>query len=441
MNFSSTRIKKVLTAIFITFITLALVTSAIILLNRKFPIEVLDESKVSDGYTLFSPLFDTNTYLINNDGDVVKTWKSDYGPGNSVYLLPNGNLLRTAKVDQDTFTRGAGGRVEMFSWGGDLVWEFDYATDSYIQHHDIEPLPNGNILILAWDAKESAEAIANGMDSEYVKEDGIITDKIIEVNPETDEIVWEWDTWDHIVQDVDPAKPNFGVIAENPRKLNVNYFKYSRPVDWTHANSVDYNEEHDQIMISAREFNEIWIIDHNTTTDEAKGEAGDLLYRWGNSETYNQGTLEDRILYKQHDAEWVDKGLPGEGNVLIFSNGENAVKENSEVLEVKLPLNPSGGYSTEDNKFNDSEIVWSYGSKENERFYSHFISGAQRLQNGNTLITSGAEGVLFEVTEENQIVWKYNNPFNNFSPELEKDVKYIFRADKYSKDYEGFWDL
>ncbi|MCA9383718.1 aryl-sulfate sulfotransferase [Candidatus Dojkabacteria bacterium] len=415
--------------------------------EKENPVLFLDKENVADGYTLFSPLYNTNTYLINNEGKLVHKWESDYPPGNSLYLLENGNLLRTALVDQDKFTRGAGGRVELISWDGELLWEFDYNSDQHIQHHDIELLPNGNILILAWDEKSNEEALSKGMSEEYVKEGAIITETIIEVNPETNEIVWKWDTWDHIVQDADSEKPNYGVIEENPRKVNINYYKYSRDIDWNHANSVDYNEEFDQILISVREFNEIWVIDHSTTTEEAMssdggqyGFGGDLLYRWGNLEAYNNGEEADRQLFKQHDAEWIAEGLPGAGHVTIFDNGQNNSRQYSRALEISLPVNEEGVYEIEGNKFADAEIIWQYGEEEDDRFYSYFISGTQRLRNGNTLITNGADGIFFEVDSDKNIVWKYANPIDSYSEEREEYVKFVFRADKYPSDYPAFDD-
>ena len=79
----------------------------------------------------------------------------------------------------------------------------------------------------------------------------------------------------------------------------------------THANGIDYNADLDQIVLSFREVSEFWVIDHNTTTEEAAGPAGDLLYRWGNPEAYDRGKPADRQLFFQHDAKWVPDGTPG----------------------------------------------------------------------------------------------------------------------------------
>ena len=100
------------------------------------------------GYNLFSPQTSTDTYLLDNDGNTVHTWSSAYRPGLSAYLLEDGSLLRTANTGDSTLNAGgAGGRVERYDWDGNLTWAFDYSTADHRQHHDVEFLPNGNILV------------------------------------------------------------------------------------------------------------------------------------------------------------------------------------------------------------------------------------------------------------------------------------------------------
>ncbi|MFQ5493681.1 MAG: aryl-sulfate sulfotransferase [Candidatus Dojkabacteria bacterium] len=418
--------------------------------GREKPIEgtlFIDNENVASGYTLFSPLNGTGAYLINNQGEVINSWESEYFPGNSEYLMEDGTLYRGGKLTQDVITHGgASGIIEKYSWDGELLWDYEYLGDDFISHHDIEVLPNGNILIQGWERKTQKEALAVGMDKEYATEDGVTVDYLVELNPETKEIVWEWHIWDHLVQNRDKTKPGFGKIKDNPNRINVNYYDYSRPVDWTHANSVDYNEDLDQILLSVREFNEIWIIDHSTTTKEANGSTGgrygmggDLLYRWGNDFAYGQGTNDDRILYLQHDAEWVPNGHPGEGNITVYSNGQREdVREYSTVEEIKPPLTEDGFYEMDGDKFVPADRIWTYGDGEEETFFSFFISGSQRLPNGNTFITSGAEGRFIEVTSDKQIVWEYLNPLQDYSDYFEEDVRQVFRAYKYPEDFAGF---
>lgn len=127
---------------------------------------ILKNEKAFNGYTLFCPTTSTTSFLIDIEGRIVNMWESDYEPGQAVYLLENGHLLRTAFVGPEanhTFHGGgAGGRVQEFTWDGTLVWEFEYKSDAYLLHHDIERLPNGNILTIAWEKKSRLEIHQSG---------------------------------------------------------------------------------------------------------------------------------------------------------------------------------------------------------------------------------------------------------------------------------------
>ena len=117
-------------------------------------------------------------------------------------------------------------------------------------------------------------------------------------------------------------------------------------------------------------------------------------------------------LYGQHDVQWIEEGMPGEGNLLLFNNGERGGRDHSSVDELSTPITEDGQYEIEEGvAFGPKEALWTYGNKDSERFSSSFISGAQRLPNGNTLICSGADGRLFEVSPKGEIVWEYVNGF------------------------------
>ena len=252
---------------------------------------IMNSEESLDGYTLFAPNTSTITYLIDNCGKIINSWESEYDVGLSVYLLENGNLLRTIrKNDNNSFTAGGiGGAIEEYNWEGELIWEYTYANKIVNQHHDIEPLPNGNILILAWEKKTSNEAESMGAINLNTEE--IWPEHIIELEKETNNIVWEWHAWDHLIQDTDPSLPNYGSISENPQRININYKKpnnnpnnlspFNGNGDWMHANSIDYNADLDQIIISLRRWNEIWIIDHSTSTKEASSSTGGIYGKIG----------------------------------------------------------------------------------------------------------------------------------------------------------------
>jgi Arylsulfotransferase (ASST) len=187
-----------------------------------------------------------------------------------------------------------------------------------------------------------------------------------------------------------------------------------------HVNAVAYNAELDQIVLSSPAFHEIWIIDHSTTKEQAKGhtggrwgKGGDILYRWGNPRAYQSGTSVDQRLFGQHNIQWIAKGLSGEGHLLVFNNGGGRKPvEHSSVDEFVPPTDKDGNYvRPKHGPFGPAQPLWSYTAPDKKDFYSWFISGAQRLPNGNTLINSGAVGIVFEVTPEKETVWKFANPF------------------------------
>ncbi len=233
-----------------------------------------NDSAAFNGYTLFAPSANNITYLIDNCGAIINSWESSYRPGQSAYLMEDGSLIRTARIGSPFSSGGTGGRIEMYSWDGALRWGYNYSTATYHQHHDIEVLPNGNVLILAWELRTPAEAIQAGRDPDRVPAAGLWSERIVEVKPvgPTDgEVVWEWHLWDHLVQDQDSLSNNFGAVEDHPELIDLNFPNNSISSDWIHANSIDYNPELDQIMINSRDFEEFWIIDHGITTEEAAG--------------------------------------------------------------------------------------------------------------------------------------------------------------------------
>lgn len=422
----------------------------------------VNEALSYDGYTLFAPLQYTTTYLINNEGLLVHSWESDYKPGNSVYLLDNGHLLLTCDDDSPFFKRGgAGGIVQEFDWDGTLLWEYEYSSRYHRQHHDIVMLPKGNMLMIAWELNTQAEAILAGRKPSLLTDGELWPDHLIEVEPDSvhggGTIVWEWHVWDHLVQDYDSTKANYGVVAEHPELVDINFVTRRAGNDWNHTNSIDYNEEYDQIMISVRAFKEIWIIDHSTTAEEAAGhtggnggKGGDLLYRWGNPQVYGAGDADNQKLFGQHDARWIEAGYPGAGHILIFNNGNDRPEGNyTSIEEIEPPVDEEGNYSyTPGLPYGPNESVWTYTGEIRDNFYASIVSGAHRLPNGNTLICDGSHGTFFEVTTEGDTVWYYINPVTGDGPLtqgssiplLDETVQKnkVFRATRYGLDYPGF---
>ncbi|MCX7428946.1 MAG: SUMF1/EgtB/PvdO family nonheme iron enzyme [Planctomycetia bacterium] len=267
----------------------------------------LNTPKACTGYTLFAPKHNNVIYLMDNAGQIVHQWKSDYEPGQSVYLKPNGNLLHCCFTKNKGFTSGGeGGRVEEFDWDGNIVWEFEYSSDQHLSHHDIAPLPNGNILMLVVEKKSYEESLAAGFKPEMLRDRQLFPDSVIEVQPtypKGGKVVWEWRVWDHLIQDYDRTKVNYGDVAAHPELIDVHCNGRPVPAFWNHMNSIAYNAKLDQIVLSVRGCNEIWFLDHSTTTKEAAshtggkhGKGGDIIYRWGNPAAYNRGATRDKQL-------------------------------------------------------------------------------------------------------------------------------------------------
>lgn len=452
-----------------------------------------------DGFALIAPLRSTDTYLVNLNKEVVHRWQADLPPAGTAYLLENGDLLRGARDPDFKEFRGGGigFKLERYSWEGELLWSFQYANEDHCFHHDIAPMPNGNILMIAWERITKEEAIAQGRDPKLLQED-LWPDQVIEIQPEGEtggKIVWKWRMWDHLVQDFDREKPNYGVIYEHPELIDLNNTGSTPPstpeelrklrsvgytgggddddddrkrgkADWMHTNAIDYNAELDQIALSAKHFSEVWIIDHSTTIEEAaghrggkRGMGGDLLYRWGNPWAYKSGTVENKKLFDQHDVRWIAQGFPGAGHITAFNNGHG--REYSSIVEIEPPMDKDGDYILDDEgRYGPEEMTWEYTAEPKEEFYSSFISGSARLANGNTYICEGASGRFFEVNSQGKKLWEMVNPFggelsmegrpHDVEDEARKIIESgegtksfvnntaLFRATKYVPDYPAF---
>jgi len=407
----------------------------------------LNDSSSYQGYTLFIPKTNTTTYLIDNMGRVVHTWEGEYNPAASAYFLEDGTLLRSSLLPD---TDGNSGGFRKVSWNGEILWEVPFG----LQHHDLNPLPNGNVIMITTDVITKNEAIAMGRDLKILgprlRSLHIVEVKYVSVD--SSEIVWEWWARDHFIQEYDSTKANYGIVSDHPELINFNY-PASDAADWLHPNSIDYNENLDQVMVSVREISEIWIIDHSTTTEEAashsggkQGRGGDLLYRWGNPQAYNRGDSSTQILYRQHNATWIKSDCPGAGNITIFNNGlgrpEGAF---SMVEEITPPVDTSGYYYLVSGlAYGPNQVTWRYPEELDTNFFSPNFSSAQRLPNGNTLICSGANGTFFEVTSEGKIVWWYVNPVTSNGPLRQNDEvadNAVYRCYRYSTDFPGFKGL
>lgn len=373
------------------------------------------------GLTLFNPNFDQNTYLLDNNGQIVHTWSFTQNPGNTVYLEQDGTLLRSHQITGGIGIGGKGGGAQRVRFDGSFSWNFPVANSLIQQHHEILPMPNGNVMMIVWAKRTAADAIAAGRNPSLITGSSFFPDMLIEYQqsgPTTGTEFWRWDSMDHLVQDFDPTKPNFGVVADHPELIDINFPpEVIGNGDWLHANSVSYDEQLDQILFSTPFLNELWIIDHSTTSAEAAGSSGgtygkggDLLYRWGNPAAYDAGTSADQELFNPHGGMFIEPGSPGAGNILVFNNRVPGPVLHSEVWELTRQADAGGNYPlAPGTAFGPAAPAWSYASPVLSDFFSSFLSSAQRMPNGNTLVCSGVQGWLFEVDPAGTKVWEYSN--------------------------------
>ena len=448
------------------------------------PTELLfsDKEKAFNGYTLFG--VGSRTYLLDMEGRVVHTWPVGTNP----HLLDNGNVLDATKDDPSGFQG-----FQEVDWDGKTVWEYTEKREGYAPHHDWVRIFNKALnapttLYIANKSITNDQAITAGADPKKGPYREGQMDAIVEVDMQG-KVVWEWWFFDHVVQDIDPAKPNHvgpgKTIADHPGRINLNMPGKPLKRDWLHCNSLDYNAESGHLVINSVQ-GELYVIDHDGTfvagdaptgIAKAASPAGDFLYRFGDPARYGQGDP-PRVLenwdsatsgHKQmggaHDAHWIRPGLPGAGHLMVFNNGQYLYQRTpqSAILEINPFLDATGrdsgkyvnpplaGYRRETYDHDthneprqiSNQIVWSYRSVNSHNFFSHIGSSGQRLPNGNTFICSNTEGHFFEVTSDNKLAWEYINPVTRDGPmkvlgDALPMTNSAFRAFRYGADHPAF---
>ncbi|MCY4294016.1 MAG: aryl-sulfate sulfotransferase, partial [Acidimicrobiaceae bacterium] len=394
---------------------------------------------------LLTTPFHGSFYLVDNEGRKAYSWNAAGALGK---LLDNGNLI----------TGHNRSNVAEISPDGTAAWK--YQTKN--QHHDVIKLANGNYLFISSEYYTTAQAIAAGANPDCLDLNGLEVDSIIEmqpVGPSGGSIVWKWNVWDHLIQDFDSTKDNYGVVADHPELIDINYglcqihagsnVYIKDPHHLTHLNAIDYNASLDQILITSRHFSEVWVIDHSTTTTQAaSGSGGDsnmggnLLYRYGNPRTHQNGSKSDQRLFFPHNAHWISSGLPGAGNILIYNNGHEHpgfLRNYASVDELAFPSSEHT-YLRAGDGFMQPTLLWTHRLAE----HTWIMSSAQRLPNGNTLITEGNHARISEVTPDGTVVWHYSNPLHpgkgiltEGSPPLFDSGYWTYRSYKYAADHPG----
>ena len=346
----------------------------------KTGLTALDRDKACPGHMLYSPMAASaggsgDVYLINLDGEEVHHWSLPYPPGLYGYLLPDGNLFYGGKVQDDTWDRFSswkrfkGGVMLEATSSGEIVWEHHDRE----HHHDARRSESGGAVYLT--VEEMPRDLAAKVKGGVPEADGAAmwADVIVEVDAAGDR-VWEWHATEHLDVETD-------VITFNDHRA-----------EWSHGNTVVPLPD-GRVMFSFRNISTVGIIDKTSN---------EIVWRLGYE-----------TLAQQHDPSML-----ANGNILIFDNGSHREKDplpSSRVIEIDPKTN---------------RTVWEYRDSPAYNFFSPYISGARRLGNGNTLITEGMFGRMFQVTQEGEVVWEYINP--HFYTDVENlVVNRVFRATHY----------
>jgi hypothetical protein len=356
-------------------------------------------------YTLYSVQNSSTAYLVDTNGTNFKTWtfSSTAKTGYSSYLMPGGTLWRTVINTSNVLTGGGmTGRIQKVDYSGTVLWDYSYSSSNYCLHHDICPLPNGNVLVISYDVKSSTDVANAGCT--FVG--SVWSEKIMELQPvgsNAANVVWEWKFWDHICQDQNSSLPNYvSSIVNNPQLLNVNY---NAKKDWIHMNGIDYNPMLDQIALSSHNLNEWYIIDHSTTTTEAAshsggnaGKGGDLLYRWGNPAAYQaSGTT---YLNVTHDAHWIPEGVPNAGWLVGFNN--KGISSTQSCVDMVSTPRVAYNYTITPGQAYGPTI---YNQRINVNGYTSNMGNSQQLPNGNHHVALATAGIIKEIDASANLLW------------------------------------
>jgi hypothetical protein len=420
-----------------------------------------DDSLATLGYTLFTPNQSFKTYLVENCGLRLHEWTGAFQPGMMAYLRTDGTLLRSGRDwSNNNFTSngGNGGYFEILDWWSQRLWLYKVSDSRHLAHHDFTLMPNGNLMVLAWEKFDFSECKLAGRDTTTMPDGEIWSEALYELQPifpDSAKIVWEWHMWDHLVQDFNPARNNYGNVGDHPELMDINYMGISQgSADWLHANTVAYNPTRDEIAITFRETSELIIIDHSTTTATAaghtggtRGKGGDILFRWGNPAVYRRGNSGDQKLFQPHDAHWIDDTLPHGGELIIFNNGFTRAGGLSTVDFLIPELDSLGNYRIGSGGFLPATAHKIFQTLPGDTINSGLMGGAQMLANGNLLVSQAVRGRFVEFDSNATKVWDYVNPAmalgtfvsqgNAVPGNTTSWNNAVFKARKYMPNYPG----
>lgn len=354
-----------------------------------------DREAVFPGYTILSPTFSTSTYLINMEGEVVHSWPSKYPNGLTGLLQPDGSIYRMCRMEEAlVHTGGITGRIQRIAWDGALLWDY-VLNDPKLGTLTHTPcvMPNGHLLCVVNQLKSSEEAYAKGRTPGTLGKrnysgwtaDGIVNAYVMELDPTTNEVLWTWHVWDHL--GTGPDQVDINCTLPPPATTDESYYR----INWLTINGVAYNPTTDEVMLTSRNISEIYIISRKT---------GKLVWRWGNPANYGAGRRPsfcdegDQQLWGPHNATWL-----ADGRIQVHDNGwGRTMSPRSRVLVIDRASN---------------KIAWQFQSLNPFSYNTPYQGSAQRLPNGNILVTSAGPGHVFEITSGKapRVVWEFVTPW------------------------------
>jgi hypothetical protein len=360
-----------------------------------------------NGLTYYSNMGTTSGYLMDTSSVNVKTYTFTGGTSYSTHFMPGGNFFRSVQVPGNPLTGGGmSGRMQKLDYNGNILWDYSYYSSTYSTHHDHCVLPNGNVLVICYDVRNSTDLANAGCTSTLTS---IRSEKIMEWQPvgtNSVNVVWEWKLWDHTVQNLNSSLSNYQPsIVDHPELMNINYKTTN---DWWHMNGIDYNPLLDQIAISSHNMNEWYIIDHSTSTAEAAshsggvaGKGGDFLYRWGNPLAY-QAVSSPSILNVTHDAHWIPEGCPNAGSLSGINNKGVISPSNKTTVDVAPVPRVNYNYTlTPGSAFTPSM----YSTRHTSTGYTSNMGSVDEFPNGNKMICLATAGTIYEIDAAGNTLW------------------------------------
>ncbi len=421
-----------------------------------------DPAKSWNGFTLLSELPSGSAKLIDMNGNLVHEWDVQGGEGMPNKLYPGGYLLTSLYPAYKEAGQGHS-TVAVLDFEGNIVRQFKQLNQvkkpspgmvleadgtAWIsrQHHDYQiqgdpvgyyspgtkaDIKDGNMLILAHRSVKNPKIT----DKVQLQDDRIV------IIDKSGKIIWDWAISDHF----DELK-NMGDNPDVMKYLNnaTNYMggksrddlEYNG-FDWFHMNCAswlgpnkwydagDQRFHPDNIIADSRVTSHMIIIDHKT---------GKIV--WQVAPPYTGEDADIGVVIGVHHTHMIPKGLPGEGNIMIFDNGGYPPYHDKQIQ-------PRAYSRVVEFDPTTKKVVWEYSHKTVKTtqggwpyygesfFYSPFISSAQRLPNGNTMICEGNKNRIFEVNKDREIVWEYVSPYGIDT----KNMPLTYRAYRVPYDY------